>query len=238
MRITNILLVVLGLGLGLGLAVFIVLQAGEVTLLPALQTVGSVATAFSATIAFGLYMTTLKRHQKDDSRKSSETYMREVLSVLEKAYETLVQQGDSPPANDRLLWLSAARMIVRFQKLREKVTEADHLAVIDENEENVRLKFYTLLSRNAGNFTRQYFSPESNQCSGVNINRKSMAVIFAFSRWKDDMPDPLSTIDDIELYARGALPIDQNGAEEYLEGFTGYWQKVQEKKEEINTKRP
>ena len=238
MQLQNVLLVTLGLFLGLALAVFIVLQAGEADFFPALQTMGSIATAFSATIAFGLYMSTLKRHQKDDLRKQSETYMREALSVLEKSYETLVQQGDNPPANDRLLWLSTARMIVRFQNLRKKVTEKDYLAVIDENEENVRLKFHTLLNRNAGSFTYQYFCPEGRQYSGVNVNRNSMAVIFAFSRWKEDMADPLALVDDVDLYARGALPINQTGAKEFLEHYTDYWQKVQDRKEQINADGP
>lgn len=234
MRIANVLLVVLGLALGLALGVAVLLTAGEAQLLPTIQTIGSIATAFAATIAFAVYLSTVRRHQKEDSRKASETYMREALSVLEKAYETLTQQGDNPPANNRLLWLSSARMIVRFQKLREQVTESDHAKVVDENEEYVRLKFSILLRRNTANFTREYFCAGNNQYDGANIHRKSMALIFGFARWKKDIPDPLDAIDDIELFASGALPIDQFGAESYLEDFPEYWAKVQARKAALN----
>lgn len=238
MKVTNILLVVLGLFLGLILSIYIVLTAGEMKLLPAIQAIGSIATAFAAVIAFGVYLSTVRRHQEEDSRKTSETYLREALSVLEKAYETFIQQGDNPPANDRLLWLSTARMIVRFQKLRKKVTEKDHAAVADENEEYTRLKFYTLLGGNSNNFSREYFCPGDDQYSELNVERKSIAVIFGFSRWRGDIADPLETIDHIELYARGVLPIDQYGAKSYLEDFNKYWAKVQKRKDELNEKTP
>lgn len=65
---------------------------------------------------------------------------------------------------------------------------------------------------------------------GANIHRKSMALIFGFARWKEDIPDPLDAIDDIELFDSGALPIDQFGAESYLEDFPEYWAKVQARK--------
>ncbi|OHC71050.1 MAG: hypothetical protein A2045_06245 [Rhodocyclales bacterium GWA2_65_20] len=231
MRVTNVLLVVLGLALGLALAVAVLLTVGEAKLLPAIQTIGSIATAFAAIVAFAVYLSTVRRHQQEDSRKASAIYMGEALSVLEKAYETLIQQGDNPPANSRLLWLSTARMIVRFQKLREKVTDPDHTKVVDENEENIRLKFSILLRRNSANFTREYFCAGNNQYDGDNIHRKSMAVIFGFSRWREDIPDPLDPIDDIELFASGALPIDQFGAKSYLEDFPEYWAKVQTRKD-------
>jgi hypothetical protein len=226
----NILLVCLGLALGLVLAVVIALSAGQANLLPAVQAIGSVATALGATIAFNVYRSTVKRHRADDSRKASDTYKDEALSVLEKAYETFTQQSDTPPVNDRLLWLSTARMIVRFQKLREKVTELDHTAVVDENEEHIRLKFYILLGRNVENFSREYFCPNGDQYGAINIARKSIAVIFGFARWREGMQDPLDSIDDIDLFARRALPIDQRGAREYLEDFDDYWAKIEERR--------
>ena len=180
MKITNILLVVLGLFLGLILSIYIVLTAGEMKLLPAIQSIGSIATAFAAVIAFGVYVSTVRRHQEEDSRKTSETYLREALSVLEKAYETFIQQGDNPPANDRLLWLSTARMIVRFQKLRKKVTEKDHVAVADENEEYTRLKFYTLLKGNSNNFSREYFLPWGRSVFGIEYSAKIDCCDFRF----------------------------------------------------------
>lgn len=234
MSITNVLLVTLGIVLGFAASIGIVLTAGEAALLPSIQTIGSTAVAFSATVAFGVYLSNIRRHQQEDARKASETYLKESLSLLDKSYEIFVSEGASPPANDRLLWLSTARMIVRFQKMRQRILEADHIAVADENEEHTRLKFYTVLGRNKDNFNQEYFCPTGDRYSGDNIHRKSLAVVFSFARWREGMPDPLDEVDDIDLFARGALPIDQYGAEMYLESFVEYWQKVQEKKAQVN----
>lgn len=232
-KITNVLLVTLGIALGFATSVIIVLTAGEAQLFPSIQMIGTIAVAFSATIAFGVYLSNVQRHQQEDARKASETYLAESLSLLNKAYEIFVREGADPPKNDRLLWLTTARMIVRFKKMRQRISEADHIAVADENEEHTRFKFYATLERNKVNFNYSYFCPTGKHCSGDNVHRKSLAVVFEFARWKEGMPDPLDEVDDIELFARGALPIDQHGAKSYLEGYTDYWHKVQERKAQI-----
>jgi hypothetical protein len=230
-----ILFVCFGFACGLSLAVILQARLGTVQFLPAIQTIGSVATAFGATIAFVVYLTTVLRHRRDDQREESETYMQEALALLDKAYETFTRLGEDPPANDRLLWLSTARMIVRFQKLRKSVVDEDHRAVVEESEEYFRLKFYTLLNQNGSNFTSDYFrGGATHRYAAENIARRSIAIIFQFSRWKAGATDPLDSIDDVELFAKGALPIDQTGAEEYLEGFADYWQKVQDRKRALD----
>lgn len=234
MRITDVLLVTLGIALGFATSVGIVLTIGEAALLPAIQTIGSIAVAFSATVAFGVYLSNIRRHRQEDARKASETYLKESLSLLDKAHETFIRDGAEPPVNDRLLWLSTARMILRFQKLREQISEPEHIAVADENEEHTRLKFYGILGRNRDNFSREYFCPSGDLYSGENIDRKSIAVVFGFSRWKEGIQDPLSEIDDIELFARGVVPIDQFGTLAYLESYNKFWQKVQERKAQLN----
>lgn len=233
MKITNVLLVTLGIAFGFLISLVIVLTVGEALLLPTIQTIGSTAVAFSATIAFGVYLSNIQRHRQEDIRKASETYLKESLSLLDKTYDIFVQEGTDPPASDRLLWLTTARMIVRFQKMRQQIIEVDHIAIVNENEENTRFKFYMILGRNKANFSQQYFCPSGVQHGDANVHRKSLAVVFGFSRWKEDMLDPLDEVNDIELFARGALPIDQHGVEDYLEGYVEYWKKVQERKVQI-----
>ncbi|MCC7312416.1 MAG: hypothetical protein IT510_14350 [Sulfuritalea sp.] len=233
MRITNVLLVTLGIALGFATSVGVVLGVGEVALLPAIQTIGSTAVAFSAIVAFCVYLSNIRRHRQEDKRKASETFLKESTSLLDRAYEIFVQDGMDPPANDRLLWLSTARMIVRFQKMRKRISEADHIAVVDENEEYARGRFSSLLRQNQDNFSREYFCSSSDLYCADNVSRKALVVVFGFARWREDIPDPLSEVDDIELLARGALPIDQYGAESYLEGYEDYWRKVQERKAQI-----
>ncbi|MEN3297813.1 MAG: hypothetical protein V7642_7066 [Burkholderiales bacterium] len=62
------------------------------------------------------------------------------------------------------------------------------------------------------------------------VARNSVAVIFAFSKWPEDMQDPLENVDDKELFARGAVPIDFLGVENYLEHYQEYWEEIERRK--------
>lgn len=173
-----------------------------------------------------------KRDQEAEAktrRAESELLMQEAIKTLGRAYETFTRLGDKPPKNDRLLWLSAARMVVRYKSMRQRISEQDHQEIADENEEYIRLRFYTLLHECKDLFTVQYFMP-----NGDVIARKSIAVIFDFAKWRDGIEDPLEKIDDQELFAKGAVPIDFLGVEGYLGHFQAYWEEVERRKAGAN----
>jgi hypothetical protein len=203
-----------------------------VTFLAAVQAAGSIAVAFSAITAYRLYRANLERHAQEDRRATSEKFLDESVTLLSRSYETFTRLGETPPKNDRLLWLSTARMIIRFQRMREKITESDHQAIADEHEEYVRLKFYTVLEGSKDQLTLDYFLPDGDRYSAESIARASVAVIFDFSGWREGMEDPMSTVDDKELFAKGAVPIDFLGVESFLSQYQDYWEKIQQRKAE------
>jgi hypothetical protein len=202
----------------------------DATVLAGIQAAGSVAVAFSAITAYRLYRANVIRHQQEDRRAVSEIFLKESIALLNRAYDTFTRFGDNPPKNDRLLWLSTARMIVRFQNMRAKITEPDHQVIVDENEEHIRLKFYTLLATCKDQLTSEYFMPGGQLSDPNAVARNSVAVIFAFSKWPENMQDPLENVDDKELFARGVVPIDFLGVVNYLEHDQEYWEEIERRK--------
>tara|TARA_B100000959_G_scaffold136406_1_gene143357 strand:+ start:3110 stop:3844 length:735 start_codon:yes stop_codon:yes gene_type:complete len=200
------------------------------------QAIGSLAIAYSAIVAFFLYRLNLNRHKDEDAYKSSNTFLKEATNNLERAFEIFTDNGKNitPPRNDRLLWLTTARMILRFNKLRSRITKTEHIDIVDEHEEYWRFQFYKLLDENKSNFTKTYFNPSGKPHSGDCIARNSMAVIFSFVRWKEGAKDPMKEVDDKLLFAKGAIPIDQFGAIEFLEDYKKYWGEVEELKKKVN----
>lgn len=227
------------LGTLVSLIVFtIALSFGEaLPFLQVAQATGSIAIGISAIVGINLYITTTRRHVAEDSRKRSQEYLGEAINLLERAYSKFTDDGENiePPRNDRLLWLTTARFIVRYIKIKEKITEQDHLNVIEEHEEYWRTQFYEVLSKNRSNFNLAYFMPSGHPYNGDVVHRDSVGVVFYFSKWPDDNDDPLHGVDAIGMYARSAVPIDQFGVEEFIEQYDDYNSKIQARKQELTS---
>lgn len=199
------------------------------------QATGSIAVGISAVVALNLYRTTLNRHKSEDRRNRSKEYLSQAIVAIERSYEIFTDNGENtePPRNDRALWLTAARFIIRFRRLKEKITEQDHIDVINEHEEFWRNKYATLLAKNKGQFNLDYLMPSGNPYGGEVVHRDSLGVVFYFARWPEDNDDPLHGVDVIEMYARGAVPIDFLGVEEYIEKYKSYKEKIYNRKKEL-----
>lgn len=210
-------------------------SANEIPFLQIAQSIGSVAIAISAAIALNLYLTTVKRHKQEDCKYASKEYLDEAINLLERAFEIFTDKSQnlSPPRNDRLLWFTTARMIVRYQNVKHKITESSHKDIVQEHEEYWRLQFYELLDDNKDNFTVEYFQPSGDKYHHTTISRKTIPVIFNFSRWHDDSQDVLKQVDEIELLANGAVSISFTGVEEFLEQYDEFFEKVERRKSEL-----
>jgi hypothetical protein len=201
---------------------------------PSIQAIGSLAILASATVALSLYRITTKRHCEEDNFKSSEAFLSEAKTLLEKTYGLFCKEHDgSLPDNSRVLWLTVARMIVRYQNIKSLITASSHLEIIEENEEFWRYKFYSLLNSNSEGLSKNYFMSPEDKHGGNKIDRKSIAVIFDFAAWKGS--DPLDTIDDIQLFSDRIRLHDHFGLHSYLQEG-GYWDKVLEVQSENQEK--
>jgi hypothetical protein len=219
------------------IAFTIALAVGEnIPFLQIAQATGSIAVGISAIVALNLYLATIKRHKSEDSRKASQEYLQEAIKILERTYDVFTDKGSNtdPPRNNRLLWLTTARMFLRYYRIRDKINQDDHDEIVKEHEEYWRVQMYNILDRNKSNFSLAYFQPSGNQYGGDTVHRDSIGVIFDFARWYDDTEDPLKNTDVITMYAKGAVPIDQHGVEEFIEQYEEYSAKIQERKKALN----
>jgi hypothetical protein len=193
---------------------------------PSIQAMGSLAILASASVAVSLYRATTQRHIKEDAFKASEAFLSEAKTQLEKTYQ-LFSGGndDNLPENSRVMWLTVARMIVRYRKLNELIKEKPHREIIEENEEFWRYKFYSLLDRNSDALSRDYFNSPEHRHGGNKKDRKSIAVIFDFAAWQGE--DPLDDINSIELFADRIQLHNHFGLHAYLQE-NGFWDKVLE----------
>ncbi len=188
---------------------------------------GSLAIFASALIAFNLYRNTLERNAHEDKYAQSEKFLSESIKTLERAYEIFTSNGSSPPENCRLLWLTTARMLIRYETIKENITADPHKDILEEYEEYWRFRFYQILDANKENMTLEYFMKGGEPYSGNNVARNSIAVIFAFSRWKESKEDPMRSVDDKALFAAGSVPIDFLGVESYISQYQKYWEDIQ-----------
>ncbi len=199
--------------------------------LSVIQAIGSLAIASSAIVAFFLYKRTSERHSEEDAFKASEVFLNEAIRLLERTYEVFTDNGENlePPRNSRLLWLTVARMIVRFDNIKLKITVPAHMEIAEEHHEYWRYQFYKILDANSANFNMVYLQPSGIKYGGDNVPRKSIAIVFNFARWNG--PDVLDGIDDKQLFASRIVQIDQFRVIEYLEQYDDYWQEVMEIRE-------
>lgn len=200
------------------------------------QATGSIAIGISTIVALKLYVTTIRRHKSEDDRKRSKEYLSQAILAVERSYEIFTdnEKHTGYPRNDRALWLTAARFIIRFKRLKEKITEQDHIYVINEHEEYWRNKYATILAKNKNKFDLAYLMPSGDIYGGDVVHRDSIGIVFYFARWPEDNDDPLHGVDVIDMYARGAIPIDFFGIEEFIEKYVPYNKKIQKRKEELN----
>lgn len=191
---------------------------------PSIQAIGALAILASATVALSLYRATTRRHIEEDNFKSSEAFMSEAKNLLEKTHDLFCGGHDGElPDNSRVLWLTVARMIVRYNKIKTLIKAPSHIDIIEENEEYWRYKFYSLLDSHSAALSRDYFMSPEDPHGGNKIDKKSIAVIFDFAAWKG--PDPLDKIDDIRLFADRIQLHNHLSLHGYLQE-DGYWDKV------------
>lgn len=225
------------LGIMTSLLAFTILLAvsERIPFLQIAQASGSIAIGVSAIVALNLYRTTVNRHKSEDERNRSKEYLSQAILAIERSYEIFTdkEENTEPPRNDRALWLTAARFIIRFRRLKDKVTEQDHVDVIEEHEEYWRNKYATLLAKNKNNFNSAYLMPSGNLYGGDVVHRDAIGVVFDFARWPEDNDDPLHGVDVIEMYAKGAVPQDFLGIEEFIERYVPYNEKIEKRKEEL-----
>ncbi|OZI64633.1 hypothetical protein [Bordetella genomosp. 4] len=155
----------------------------------------NLVSALSACVAAGAALRGLRLSQelqtRADAEKRGDALLAQASTALEVAYESLTKDLENgAPAQSRLNWLTSARHLLRYRKLKSHLQGTQQL-ICNEREEAWRLRFYLILEPLEKRYG--YFDPpEGDSDLQRTIVPKSAAVVIAFSQWPDSVKDPLN----------------------------------------------
>lgn len=144
--------------------------------------------------------------------------LEQAVKSLERAYEALTDKGRSvsPPAADRLNWLTAARHIVRYKKIKAKIVCAKTQKLLcEEHEEYWRHQFYLCLNQGP---ERHVLHPAYYK--GGEIEPQAAIIVHGFAEWPGSMRDPIDVVDTNKILAETPIILQRNyGLRLYLESL-------------------
>lgn len=178
----------------------------------AIQAIGSLAILVSAIVALCAYRSNL-------SYQASKAFLEESIKILERALGIFTGNGkDSLPKNDRVVWLTTARMLLRFKNMRSKITAPEHQEIYEEHEEFTRFQINRIFEDNKEKFTEEYFNPYQKEYLSYSIEPKSIGVIYDFARW-DKKEDPINQVNEQRIFDKQNFPTRYSGVRGYLRKY-------------------
>jgi hypothetical protein len=134
-------------------------------------------------------------------RVASEEYLENATDLLSKSYEILDTTKDERgvPKNNRINWLTAARLIRTSESIAELLTEESHKRIWQEKKEYWRGRLRDLIYPNRDGFPQTYFAEKPELMIGWSnddqepLSEKSLVVLYRFIQWQ--IKDPLSNED-------------------------------------------
>lgn len=132
-------------------------------------------------------------------REASEEYLESATDLLSKAYEILEASKDDHgrPKNSRLNWLTSARLIRTAESIAGLVTVESHRRIWREQKEYWRGRLRDLIKPEKSDFPKEYYAAKPEHMWGygdgdqVPLSERSLAVLYRFIQWPEDMEDPL-----------------------------------------------
>ncbi|MGO9378656.1 MAG: hypothetical protein ACLP29_08895 [Dissulfurispiraceae bacterium] len=163
--------------------------------------IGPLFVGVAALVALLTLRINLDRNDSEDRKRNSQNYLKSATEFLEKAFETLADLDDKQlPKNNRLNWLSAARLIKASEKMQTLITEDSHKIIYGEQKAYWRARFYDLLMpNNRDGFPEDYYAQEpAHMIMYIDdgkvrppLSEKSLAVLYRFIQWPEGSTDPL-----------------------------------------------
>ncbi|MCY1223156.1 hypothetical protein D9M72_352680 [compost metagenome] len=181
---------------------------------------GTLATILAALSFGGLMYSVIQQGQamrKEWALRNDESYTRQAVVCLERAYSKLNPHKDRHPIRDRLAWLESARLIKSAEELSEKIETDGYRAIYENEREHWRGIFMDTLEP-SGLFVvsdRADYFEESHGVEGIDV--KSVYTLYRFATWQPDQPDILDKISyDFDL---SKIAKKYTGARQYLQAF-------------------
>lgn len=128
--------------------------------------------------------------------RRNERLTNQAILALERAYEGFTGRGTlTEPPHDRLVWLTTARHIERFHRLKSLLRcPGTHQIILEEHEEYWRQRFYDFVHPLALHIG--FFDARPNPSTGesAQIEPASAVSVIGFGEWKKGRDDPIDQI--------------------------------------------
>ncbi|MEN5033842.1 hypothetical protein [Pseudomonas sp. TWI929] len=167
------------------------------------------------------------RHEKEYSQ--SATNLESALSLIDRAASVLVSDGRL--TNDRVAWVTCARLISRAEALSSKITTETHNLIFEAERDFQRHKFHDLLRLDGDEICGAFFcggvqgqtigevvsSPAHPEGGRSWIPTRIINVVYTFMSFPVGYEDPLRTAEDFGVKERNRLfNLGHEGVREYL----------------------
>jgi hypothetical protein len=139
--------------------------------------------------------------------RKNERLLGDAVRTLERSFIALVDQtpvGKNPP-NDRLGWLTSARLIEQYKEAKKQINDRVILKECESHEEHWRHQFYLRLKNLAGGTPEYYSKGGSIEC----INEVSAVIVHAFADWQRGKEDPLFKYKDTKDAVKKLVPLQR-----------------------------
>ncbi|CAI8994983.1 hypothetical protein [Pseudomonas sp. IT-P218] len=171
----------------------------------------------------------IKSHNHEKEYSQSATNLESALSLIERAAQVLVVDGKL--TNDRVAWVTCARLIARAEVLGQKVTTETHTLIFESERDFQRHKFRDMLKIGGEELKGSFFcgGDQSQTIGGVVsgfdhpeggrswIPTRIINVVYTFMSFPENYEDPLRSSEDFGAKERNRLyQLGHEGVREYL----------------------
>ena len=166
-------------------------------------------------LSIAIYAVIVPRRDQNDQQ-----LLQQAILALERAYNSLTENGSkiSPPNADRLNWLTSARHLISYKKLKNRINAEIYRTLCEEHEEFWRHQFYLALNMHKIH-NSSYYDQGPPPGLRPKIEPRSAIVIYSFSSWPKSKVDPIDSVDAKQLMEESKLLDGNHGLREYLAKF-------------------
>ena len=201
------------------------------------QTVANVATSLALLVAVGVFIWQIVSHREEKAYNRSHFALQSALESYDQALELLVDGN-----NDRVTWITAARIVERANRICADVTQQVHEDVLEVQLERYRRQFARTLGFDDPSKGGWFFYG-ANSCVGLTtaaegstrptttgfgskaqlkyLSESSLATLFSMAGYPSNYEDPLKSRSFAEKLGLG-MSASFPGLFEYLEHREDY----------------
>ena len=177
----------------------------------------------------GTMIVGLRSHNYEKEYSQSATNLESALSLIDRAAQVLLVDGKI--TNDRVAWVTCARLIARADSLSKKITTETHNLIFEAERDFQRHKFRDLLKLDGKDLNGAFFcggdqrqtigefvSSPAHPKGGLSwIPTRIINVVYTFMSFPEGYEDPLRYSDDFGAKERNRMfELGHEGLREYL----------------------